>query len=103
MDDRTSCEVHMAVSQAEVLAKLRQPPTTPYPVRKQGIHQHRHKKSEEAKVFENPAPGHRTGWDRGCRIHEDHLKQKQCEDSDVVSVSSQEETLLPPETKIFTK
>ena len=96
-------KIHVPVTQAEVGAELRQPSATPNPVGEYRIHQHRHEETENHEGGKLPPLRHRARWDGCGRIHEHHLKQEEREDTHVIGVPAQKETLEPKQAERLSK
>src|SRR5215467_4398625 len=93
----------MAMPQAIVGTELGQPASTPDQVTKDRIEKHGHKEGIDKKGEVLPALSHRPGGDIVGRIHEDLLKEKDGEDSDVIRRPREEKPRPTKETKGFTE
>src|SRR5215510_10638181 len=101
MDDRGPREIDMAMPYPKVRPELGQPPSTPDPIAKERIEQHKHKESVDKKGKEFPALGHRPSRDIVGRIHEDLLKEKDGEDADVIRRAREEKPFQAKEAPGF--
>ena len=93
----------MAMAQAKVFAKHCEPASAPHPVAKNRIDDRCYKPAidEERKVF--PPLCHSTRRNRGGGIHKHHLKEKKCEDRNVVGRSGKKKPFGSEKPELFSK
>src|ERR1044071_7258098 len=89
----------MTMTETEFLAELGKPATTPYPVSKDRIDEHRHEERIQNERTPLPTLSHRAGRNRRGGIHEDHRKEEQAKHTHVVGVATEKEPFGAEETK----
>ena len=90
-------EVAVAMSDAIVAPKLREPSTTPRPIAKKGIGDRGKREGRYRERCELPTLGGSPRDDGSGRIHEDHLEQKHDHHADIVPGAGQEESFFAEE------
>src|SRR4029079_10650429 len=87
------------MTETEFLAELRKPATTPNPVPKDRVDEHRHEEGVQNERTPLPTLSHRARRNRRGGIHKDHRKKEQTKHTHVVGVAAEKETLRAEETK----
>ena len=83
MDDPRSSEVNGTVAKVPGISEVGQPAATPDPVRIETVRKG-DPECVDAEILPAPSFGHRSGGDRGGRIHEHHHEEEQRQHTDVV-------------------
>src|SRR5271157_6670735 len=104
MHNARACKIHITFTKSKIRSEVAEPAAAPSPVRKKRIGKRCEKKGSNDERGKFPSFRGSPCRDGGAGIHENHLKQEQHHDADVVGSSvHQEQTMLAEQSKRFAK